>query len=243
MNLKDLLSEQLILESNSEDNCRKEKISRMKELRALLRKYAEMGGLTKIEAKDYINLSKEHDLLYYDLEHPLSIDKIPSPEQRQSTLPSDIVLTARQDIRKNKSIYIAITSATHGVFHDAETSIDDIMNGKNSEISAWDLYNAFDATRESMRKHYGSTITLFRAIGKQIKKPTTNWATTVEFAKQFGNNVISKEIPIDNVIAVQVRGSYHEIIVGEPPKVVSNLKEGISKYKKYMVSALSLNFS
>ena len=52
-----------------------------------------------------------------------------------------------------------------------------------------------------------------------MNKPTTNWATTKEFAQQFGDNIIKKQIPVDNILAVNVskNGEYHEIIVGNVP--------------------------
>ena len=36
-----------------------------------------------------------------------------------------------------------------------------------------------------------------------------------EYARQFGNKIVSAEIPVDKIIAVNVgtRGKYHELIV------------------------------
>jgi len=106
-----------------------------------------------------------------------------------------------------------------------DTAIDQIISGKNANVSAQQFYDAFDATRDTMRKHYGETVKLFRATGAQKTKATTNWATTEAFAKKFGGNIISKEIPIDEVIAVNVgvNGKYHEIIVGKKPKGIEEI--------------------
>jgi len=60
---------------------------------------------------------------------------------------------------------------------------------------------------------------LYRAEGMQRKKATQNWATTREYAQQFGGNVIERDIPVDNILAVNVgNGNYHEVIVGKPPQ-------------------------
>lgn len=195
------------------------KIARIKEITALAKPLSDKGGLTKEEATRFRALMAEANSLRYDVAKPLTIDRIPSPAERQSTIPSEIVLTARNDLMRNKDIYAPIVDAATGVSHDANTAIDDVMTGVNPKVSPQQFYDAFSATREAIRNHYGDTIRLFRAEGKQRGKPTQNWATTKEYAEQFGNKIVSKEVPIDNVLAVNVGsgGKYHEVIVGEPP--------------------------
>jgi hypothetical protein len=85
----------------------------------------------------------------------------------------------------------------------------------NPLVSKQDLYNAFNKTRQKLKDHYGETITLYRATGQQMNKPTTNWATTPEYAQQFGKKIISKNISINKIIVVNVghRGTYHELVV------------------------------
>ena len=55
-----------------------------------------------------------------------------------------------------------------------------------------------------------------------MDKPTQNWATTENFVSKFletpgyeGAQIVSKEIPIEQIVAVNVNrnGAYHELIV------------------------------
>lgn len=201
--------------SNAERKAKKDRYNR---ILSEVKKFP--PSLTKEEAQRYAILAKELASLRYDLVRSPRIEDIQPPEQRKSIMPSELVLTARQDLRSNKDIFLAIADASNGVWFDQETAIDDIVRGRNPNISFAQLYNSFSNTREALRSKFGNTIRLFRAEGKQKAKPTQNWATTEEYARQFGNNVISKDIPIDNIIAVNVglSGNYHELIVGEPPR-------------------------
>ena len=71
-----------------------------------------------------------------------------------------------------------------------------------------------------MKGTYGEIITLYRAEGRQINKPTQNWASTKEGAMQYGSHVIKREIPIDNILALNtgISGKYEEFIVGKKPE-------------------------
>jgi len=130
----------------------------------------------------------------------------------------------------DKGIYLAVLDAAVGVGINKNTAIDDILLGNNKDITAVYLYNNFESTRNELRKQHGDTIILYRATSNQKKKPTTNWATTKEFAKQFGSNVISRKIPISNIIAANALGSgmYHELVIGEPPIIDKNIKKDVS---------------
>lgn len=211
-----------IAQTNTSDAERQGKKDRYNRILSEMKKFP--PSLTKEEAQRYTILAKELESLRYDLVRSPRIEDIQPPEQRKSIMPSELVLIARQDLRSSKDIFLAIADASNGVWFDQETAIDDIVRGRNPNISFAQLYNSFSNTssntREALRSKFGNTIRLFRAEGKQKAKPTQNWATTEEYARQFGNNVISKDIPIDNIIAVNVglSGNYHELIVGEPPR-------------------------
>ncbi len=192
-------------------------IDRIKDIRTLVKDLADKGALTTSEAERYRALNQELNSLRYDVAKPLTLEKIGTEDQRQSTLPAELVLIARNDLFRSKPIYSAITDAAVGVFHGKDTAIDQIVKGNNPSISVNQLYDAFRATRDALRQKFGDTIKLYRAVGKQKEKPTTNWATTKEYAKQFGDKIISRDVPIDNVLAVNVGigGKYHEMIVTE----------------------------
>ena len=180
-----------------------------------------MIGLTRDQAARFEAVTREMQELLYDHAPAMDVANIKPPTERQSTLAVDTVAVARSDLRSNKAAFMAISDAANGVYFNAETPVDDIMRGKNSHISPERFYHTFDATRAAMREQYGDTITLYRAVGQQRDKPTLNWATTREFAESFGpGRVTSRVFKIEEVLAVNVglRGDYHEVIVGTPPK-------------------------
>jgi hypothetical protein len=196
------------------------KRARLQELREAMLPLAQKGGLTAKEAEHYQALAAEASDLLYDLhDQPPTAEQIGSPEARKSTLSHDVVVTAWQDTRQSRPIYRAVASAAAGARFNATTALDKIVEGNDPAISAEQLYDAYANTRAALRDEFGDTLTLYRAEGKQREKPTMNWATTREFAAQFGDKVIEQQIPVDNVLAVNVgsNGKYHEIVVGEPP--------------------------
>jgi len=200
------------------------RIARLNSIKPRIQQLADKGGLTASEAKEFRALNAEANSIRFDLAKPLDESKIPSESERQSTLPKDVVITARNELMANKDVYTAIVDAAVGAAHNSETAVDDVMAGRNPKVTPQQFYDAFSKTREALRKKFGDTITLFRAQGKQRGKPTQNWATTKAYAEQFGKNVVSKEVPIDDVLAVNVgpSGKYHEVIVGKKPTTPSS---------------------
>ena len=196
------------------------KVARLKALKAQYEPLANKGGLTAAEAVKFRSLNQEANSLRFELMKPLELAAIPSEQERQSTLPAGVVLIARNDLFRHKDVYDPILDAAVGVSSNADTAVDTVMRGHGA-VTPEQFYDAFHDTREAMRKHYGETVKLYRAVGQQKDKPTANWATTREYAKHFGGNIISRDVPIDNVLAVNVGigGRYHEIIVGEPPSI------------------------
>jgi GNAT superfamily N-acetyltransferase len=192
--------------------------ARLEALKAEAKPLFMKGGLTSDEAEKFQALTREMEAIRFDLaKEPAPEDTY--PPDKVGTLSPAVVLQARKDIRANRDIYLAIADAATGVFHGAYTVLDKIVKGQHSKITARELYDAFAETRAALKKQYGHAITLYRATGAQIKKPTTNWATTEAFARQFGAKVIRKQFPVDKVLAVNVglRGYYHEVIVLTEP--------------------------
>ena len=200
-------------------------IARIKALSLQAKSLAEKGGLTRAEAVQFRALMGEANSLRFDITRPLTLEKIPSEAERQSTLSARTTLTAREDLMRDKNVYTPIMDAAIGVSHNADTAVDEVMLGKNRDVSPDQFYRAFDATRAALRDQFGDTVHLFRATTQQKAKATTNWATTREFAASFGNNIVEKDVPVSNVLAVTVSATakYHEVIVGTPPSANINL--------------------
>ena len=201
------------VESQETDEAKK---ARFKEIKKIINDMMEAnpsGGVTAEQAEKYIKLNKEASDIIFHFAKPLTAEKV--KPQQHNTLSPDIIATAQNELIANKNIYDAIESAAAGTAHNAFTELDKIIAGTNPLVSKQDLYNAFNKTRQKLKDHYGETITLYRATGQQMNKPTTNWATTPEYAQQFGKKIISKNISINKIIAVNVghRGTYHELVV------------------------------
>lgn len=190
----------------------------IKEQNDFLDKYGENLD-TKYLIDKHKELSKKIIDLRYELRKPITIEKIPAPQDRKSVIPSDIVKVAWDDLVNDKKVFDEISDAAMGVEYDADTSIDKIMNGENKEITPSRLYSTFDKTRKALSDLYGEKITLYRAEGMQKSKSTKNWISTEEGAKQYGENIIKKEIVIDDIVAVNtgLSGKYEEFIVSEKP--------------------------
>ncbi len=182
------------------------------------------GGLTLEEGKEFAKLAAEAQTIRFELHEPLDISKVLSQTDRKSNLPSEIVQIANSDLFRNKDVYDVITSASSGVQFNAFTAVDRVLQGKSGVVNRQQLYAAFNDTRAALRKQFGSAIKLYRAVGEQIKKPATNWASTKELAQQYGDKIIEKNVPVDNVLAVNVgNGKYEEFIVADQ-KAISTIK-------------------
>jgi hypothetical protein len=195
---------------------RKSLIERKKVLLEQMRPMAEKGVMTGPEAVLFMKLGNEISGIMYDLSRtkPLNPEKVATESERMSTLPKEVVVQAYNDALADRDVFIAMNNASFGTANDAITDVDRLLAGPKGA----EMYRSFAPTRDAIRRAFGEKIRLYRAEGKQRKKATQNWATTREYAKQFGNNVIEKDIPVENILAVNVgSGNYHEIIVGEPP--------------------------
>jgi hypothetical protein len=192
-------------------------IESRKALMAEAKVLAAKGTLSGKEAERLIKLGNELSDVMYRLMSgkPLDPTKIKPEAERMSTLPQDIVISAYNDVLKDYDVFMAINNAAMGTVNNSYTDVDRLYESKKGPV----MYEAFTPTRDALRATFGDTMTLYRAEGQQRQKPTQNWATTREYAAQFGGNVVERTIPVDNIIAVNVGiGNYHELIVGVPPK-------------------------
>jgi len=163
---------------------------------------------------------REISTLRYSIAKPwTTTEKIPSQEVRKSALPSEIILVARNELLLNPLVYGAIGEAAFGVHLNADTAVDRVMGDHDPQVSAQEFYDTFSGTREALRRYFGDTMVLYRAVGLQKKKLTTNWASTDAIARLYGDRIITEMFPVDNVVAVNVSlsGTYEELIVINDP--------------------------
>jgi N12 class adenine-specific DNA methylase len=189
-------------------------------IKPFIEKQKTKGGLTDVEASEYRDLASQIASIKYDQlkNKPLEIAKIPAPDARKSVIPVEVVKIAHDNLMKNKKVYEAIADASFGVFHNADTAVDLVMDGKNPNITASEFYKTFDDTREALKNKFGDYITLYRSVGSQKDKSTSNWASTREIAEQYGDNVVARSIPIADIVAFNPgpNGKYEEFIVSKP---------------------------
>lgn len=135
----------------------------------------------------------------------------------------DIVDSAKADRKKlSKEAEDDLHKSEMGIFKGQMTPLDRQVS-KSDEI-----YKAFEATRKLLRDKFGDTITLYRAehvdeADRRVEegsKTTLNWASKPQaelfLDEQFGKReIISKEIPVDDIVAVNVgtKGKYEEFVV------------------------------
>lgn len=202
---------------------------RLREIRTEIQQLMEnaQGGnqMTAEQADQFRSLMREADEIRFDIAGELDPSTVQSSQQRLSRLTTDEVITARNSLTKNKDLFLAISEAAAGTFRSAETVLDDIVRGVHESVTPQQFYDTFTPIREQLRSKYGETIPLFRAVGEQIEKPTTNWASTREGAARFGDNIVQRDVPIDDIWGVNVglNGNYEEFIISSsrPPRATS----------------------
>ena len=170
---------------------------------------------------EYQRLTKDVDENEYKLHRELSptVSGDRWKGDGVTELTSEEAAVARKDMLSNKTAYMAIKSAEHGVAFESggktlNTAIDDLYESNPSK-----LYNRFNNTREMLRKKYGDQIVLYRAGTSQTAKPTINMTTSREnaqsYAKLYGSRVERIVVPVERVLCVNVsrNGRYEEVIV------------------------------
>lgn len=195
--------------------------ARIEEIKREILPLASKGKLSREEGTRYSKLGMELETHRFEMRagRGLKLELIKPMQERGSAIPSEIVKIASDELASSRAAFDALTEASLGVRINQDTAVDVIMNGENANVSPSDLYSAFDRTREALRRQFGDTIVLYRAHGKQKQKATQNWHSTEAGAREYGSNVERREIPVDDVIAMNVglRGAYEEFVVGKKP--------------------------
>lgn len=202
---------------------REEKIARIKEINTQLKPILSStgGNLTAKQALQVEKMTGEIQGHSFDIAKPITPEKVAENIAKaggtaaQNTMKPETIAVAQHDLLQNKDVYSAITKSATGSWFNRDTPIDDIMNGKNPKVSADQFRATFEKTRETLRAQYGDKVPAYRATTNQRSKATQNWATTREFAANFGKNIVERSIPISSIIGANVglRGTYHELIV------------------------------
>jgi hypothetical protein len=195
--------------------------ARIEEIKREILPLASKGNLSREEGARYSKLGMELETHRFEMRagRGLKLELIKPMQERGSAIPSEIVKIASDELASSRAAFDALTEASLGVRINQDTAVDVIMNGENANVSPSDLYSAFDRTREALRRQFGDTIVLYRAHGKQKQKATQNWHSTEAGAREYGSNIERREIPVDDVIAMNVglRGAYEEFVVGKKP--------------------------
>lgn len=198
-----------------EKNALKDKLRKL--VARVQEEYGNVEELPKEEAEQYIKLNREVSDIRYNLEknYYKEIAEKNIKDERLTSLDKNVYVQARKDLLSNKDIYDALQEASFGVFFNSNTPVDDIMEGKNKEVTAEELYNAFNKTRELLKKQYGDTITLYRVEGLQKPKAVKNYGSSLAYTKQYGPNVKPYNIKVKDIIAINTNrsGTYEDIIV------------------------------
>lgn len=165
---------------------------------------------------EYLNVSFDLGI------KPASVDVVVS-NNPFSTLSPETVVSAFNSRLTSKPVYKALRKDVMGSDLGETTNIDKILLNLDPTTTPEELYSTFSSTRNLLREEHGETIKLYRAqTEKSMDKPTQNWATTENFVSKFletpgyeGAQIVSKEIPIEQIVAVNVNrnGAYHELIV------------------------------
>ena len=215
---KDYLFRERLTEAAHQPLSRPEALERIKAINQRTNALAVKGGLTREEGEEYDSLNREFANHRFDHAKPPSMEKAIADSGHLSTLTPEITHTARTDALKHRDIFVELHAAAAGVRHGAHTGIDKIVLGEHPTVTPEQMHSTFEATRQSLHKTFGPTLTLWRSPTKQMNKPTQNWATTKEAALQYGPKVISAKIPTDDVVAVNTGhlGKYHEVVVKTP---------------------------
>lgn len=200
--------------------------ARLKDLRQEYKDFyesmADEDGYMELDASEARELRRLQDAidettyeLHKQLNPVVSDDKWKG--QNITALTREEAEIARKDMLKNKSMFLAISSAQHGVFYGDstwDTEVDKLYN--NNPTST---YNIFKNTRDMLQKKYGDTMTLYRVQTQQTPKATVNMTSTranaEQYAREYGGKVESIQVPVKDILAVNITrtGAYEEFIV------------------------------
>lgn len=142
----------------------------------------------------------------------------------------DVFAQAKKDIRNSDELKYRLTGNVSMVHVGRQNGIDRIFDDRRDIETAREAYGAFAKTRDILRQKFGNTIKLWRAQVREdiIDDKNTLYWSTKEFSKNFtkeggklgksniDKDFISKDIPVDDIIAVFVpedRDGYYEFVV------------------------------
>lgn len=175
------------------------------------------GELTEEQRDVYTTYNKEISDLKYKLETEYfsEVSEKHIKSERLTGFEKEVYADARRNDLKNKAIYDALSEASWGATFNSDTPVDDIMNGKNKNISAKELYDTFESTRQILRENHGDELTLYRVEGLQKQKATKNYGSSYTYTKQYGADVKEYRIPTKDVVAIWTNrtGTYEDVIV------------------------------
>lgn len=183
-------------------------------------------GVMTVGSEDYNRLmsaAKERDEITYEIQSkhlspfvkPEKFAELNATKGSKTELTADEAFIARQDLLRNKDVYMAVQSAMTGVAEGSNTAIDNMYEGKDGKK----LYDNFKATREMLRKKYGDEVTLYRAGTDQTPKATINMTTSkanaTQYSKLYGTKVMSTKVPVNDILLVNISrsGQYEEVVV------------------------------
>ncbi len=207
--------------SKSTDELKEERRQLISQYKEFLDTHADEEGVIENE-RDIQSLMKIQDRLdsvEYDLFNQLS----PTVSEEKwkgkgiTDLTRDDAITVRQDMLKNRDMYMAIASAAHGVSFNSTTSdtaVDSLYKSNPNKI-----YKIFEPTRKMLRQKYGDTMTLYRVPTSATAKTTINMTSSKSNAQQYadiyGGKVQSIKVPVADILAVNLKrtGGYEEFIV------------------------------
>lgn len=200
--------------------------------------------LGRSHAQDYKETKMRLEMFTYDLVKkrpnifpersfpPETIEDMPDSQRLNSKITPELATVAHKALLKDRDIYETILKAYQstttetlesGAVRSRHTFIDDAVNGKKDDVSYKEFYETFEPVRKHLKETFGDTITLYRATARTEDevhaegddKPTRNFASSREQAMQYGTRIIKEEVPIENILALNVamRGMTDEFIV------------------------------
>ena len=135
-----------------------------------------------------------------------------------TVLSREDAITVRNDMMKNKQLYLAIQEAARGIEYvdgkTLDTAVDTLYKSNPQSV-----YRVFSNTRKLLGDKYGSEMTLYRAATSATNKSTLNMTSTRANAEQYrqiyGTKITPVKIKISDILAVNISrsGGYEEFIV------------------------------
>lgn len=204
------------------EDLKAERLAAGQEYLDFINSHADSEGVMESEADiaKAIELQEKFAAAKYEVEKRIS-PAVKKDENWKGSGITDLTkedaMTVRQDMLKNKNMYMAIKNAEYGVFYGSETADTAIDRLYNSNPTS--TYKIFEPTRQLLTKKYGKTMTLYRVPTAQTSKATFNMTSTKanaqQYAQLYGGKVESFKVSVENILAINIsrNGAYEEFIV------------------------------